>query len=123
MCKCGKTTGDFCNQCENENYVNYYNVENCNSCGDSEIKCKKTIDAKCVINNKDLDFLGVKADDKVDVQTLLISINNALQSISDALCVEYTRVIDSETGIASYDHNFNWDCVAGEVCPICNEDE
>lgn len=122
MCKCGKTTGDFCNQCSPTSQYNYYYTEPCTSCGDGEIKCKKTIDAKCVINNETLDFLGVTADDKVDVQTLLISINNALQSISNMNCIEYIRAVNPDTGVATYEHSLDYECIAEEVCPICNEE-
>lgn len=122
MCKCGKNTGDFCNNCSGESTYNHYYAEPCTSCGDGEIKCKKTIEAKCVINTEDLDFLGVSGEDNVDVQTILISINNALESISNMLCMEYTRVVNPTTGVATYDHNLNFDCIAENICPICNEE-
>lgn len=120
MCSCGRTNLDYCNNCNND--YQYHKVTECDPCEGSTPKCTKTIDAKCVINKEDLDFLGVEGKDNIDLQTILISINNALNSISNALCIDYERVVDAETGIADYTHTLNMSCIAQHVCPICNEE-
>lgn len=123
MANCNNCNKTNCNDCDNNNHYNYYNTNECNSCGENtEEKCTKTIPATCVINDQDLDFLGVKGEDNIDVQTILISIENALNSISNMGCIEYTRTVNPDTGVATYKHSLNFSCIAREVCPICNEE-
>lgn len=80
--------------------------------------CKTTLLAKCVKNFNEL--LLLKGTNNTVLQTLLININNALKSISTSDCISYTRTIDPDTNIATYEHTMNWECMSQYICDTCN---
>lgn len=97
MCNCNKSN---CYQCK------------CNS------YCKSILPAKCVNNKEILSFL--KGTTITNLQTLLLTINNSLKSISNLPCVTYTRIVDPVTKIATYQHIIDWECAAEYICNVCN---
>lgn len=93
------------------------NQPTCPTCS-CEPYCKVTVLAECVRNLKLLSHLrGLNGQ---NVQSLLVSINNSLRSISEMNCFTYTRTIDPETHIATYNHEFDFECIAETVCDICD---